>query len=371
MKPTALITFLFVIASATLLSCGKNSDEPALQNIDSSSNNSLEAPPEEVAPEPPSSPIEMKPSICSDLSFDHVKWPSTLTDFHINIFALAMNISGSFEGHTGWTNLTNNFDGQGVSLGLFNQNLGQGSLQPLMIRLRQNSLTKFKSFYPKNQYDSVNGMLTKWGGVSNSLSKVTNSFDTYESDFSDLDDPEAIELLGDSNSLQLMKASSSKNQVSVDWAVKNVFNGKSFKPEWKTAFQKMAGSPEFVTIQVTAAKAIHDKAMGYMKKFGFKEMRAYFFFFDIVVQNGGISTTIANKYLAWEKSNKSQSEITKLKKLLEYRLALVINKYRNDVKSRKHAVIDGKGTVHGEKRDFSKEYCSPQWTAVFPKSSLP
>ena len=108
-----------------------------------------------------------------------------------------------------------------------------------------------------------------------------------------------------------------------------------------------------------------------MKKFGFKEMRAYVFFFDVVVQNGGISTSIADKYLAWEKSNKKASEATKLKKLLEYRLTLVIAKYRNDVKARKTAMIDGIGTVHGDKRDFAKEYCSPQWTLTFPKSSLP
>ncbi len=367
-----LLVFTFI----NLTGCGNSSSrEDLLRFVQESQQQTSQDTPQEETPEvvpPPSEMPALKPSICSDLTFKNVKWPSSLTEFQVNTFALAMNISGSFEGHTGWTNLTNNFDGQGISLGLFNQNLGQGSLQPLMIELRRAHLATMKTFFSTNQYKLVDSMLTKWGGVSNSpLSKVQDVNPSYRNDFSDLDDPDAIAEESETDDGWSEKASTPKNQVSVDWAVKNVFKGSQFKPEWKSALQKMAGSAEYVTIQVLAAKAIHDKAMSYMKKYGFKEMRAYFFFFDIVVQNGGISKSIENKYFSWAKSNKSASEKTKLKKLLEYRLTIVIPKYRNDVKSRKLAVIDGVGTVHGDRRDFAQEYCSPQWTTQFPKNSLP
>ena len=63
-----------------------------------------------------------KPSICSDLSFEQVEWPSNVSTKQLDAFALGMNITGSFEGHDGWSNIANDFDGQGLSLGLFNQN---------------------------------------------------------------------------------------------------------------------------------------------------------------------------------------------------------------------------------------------------------
>jgi len=319
-----------------------------------------------------SSGIAFKPSICSDLSFTNVKWPSTLTDFNANMFALAMNISGSFEGGTGWTNISNNFDGQGLSLGLFNQNLGQGSLQPLMFKLRSQNLTKMKADFTAAQYTSVSGMLTKWGGTGTAASKVTNAseFEGYESNFSSLDDPQAIEDSGEANTVA-EKAANSKAQASVDWAVANLYSGSSFKKDWKASLQKMAGSPEYVTLQVAAATAIHNKAMSYVKQFGFTEMRAYFFFFDIVVQNGGLSSSVINSYNTWAKSNSKATQTAKLTKILTLRLTSVLSQYRTDVQTRKLSVINGTGTVHGAKRDYSKEYCGPSWSTVIPKGSLP
>jgi hypothetical protein len=99
-------------------------------------------------------------------------------------------------------------------------------------------------------------------------------------------------------------------------------------------------------------------------------MRAYLFFFDIVVQNGGISTSVQTKYMTWVKSNAKATESSKLKKLLEYRVALVRAQYMNDVKTRKTAIIDGTGTVHGSKRNFPKEYCVDDWSIPYADASL-
>lgn len=349
-----------------LAACGKQASfKHGLQSESNQSTDILPPPDDNSGTDAPAQ--SFKPSICSDLSLKGVAWPRSLTEFQVNVYALAMNISGSFEGHTGWTNISNNFDGQGISLGLFNQNLGQGSLQPMMNRMRTDYLAKMKTQFTTAQLNSVTAMLNTWGGSATNMLAKASRFDTYESDYSDLDDPTYIE---ENDSVLFEKASNAKNQDSVDWSVKTIYNGSSFKSEWKTAFQKMAGSPEYVTIQVTAATAIHKKAMGYMKKLGFKEMRAYLFFFDIVVQNGGVTTAVENKYLTWVKQNSKATETTKLKKILELRLPIVRKEFVNDVRARKTAVIDGVGTVHSTKRDFKKEYCTPAWTTTFPSSSL-
>jgi hypothetical protein len=74
-------------------------------------------------------------TICSDLDFQGLQWPDTVPVAMRDPFAAGLNISGSFEGPDGWANLTDNFDGQGISMGLLNQNLGQGSLQPMWIEM--------------------------------------------------------------------------------------------------------------------------------------------------------------------------------------------------------------------------------------------
>lgn len=291
-----------------------------------------------------------KPSICSDLSFDLVQWPANISHNLLNSFALSMNISGSFEGRDGWVNISNNFDGQGFSLGLFNQNLGQGSLQPLLITFRESNSSNMSLAFSTVQTQQMNQMLNAWGDSSDGivLSKMQNN-SNYLKDTSPLDKEEFFS----------SKASNSNNQESVDWAVATLYNGSLFKSEWKTSLQKMAALPQFVSLQIAAAKEIHNKALGYMVKFNFKELRAYLFFFDIVVQNGGLTTTVENQYLTWYRSNPNASESTRLKKILEYRLKIVRAEYVSDVRARKLAVINGSGVVHGSNRNFSKEYCSP------------
>ncbi len=291
-----------------------------------------------------------KPSICSDLSFDQVQWPKNISSNLLISFALSMNISGSFEGHDGWNNISNNFDGQGLSLGLFNQNLGQGSLQPLLFTFRDSNTKNMPLAFSSTQIQQVNQMLNAWGDSSDGivLSKVQKS-SHYLKDTSPLDKEDFFS----------SKASDSTNQASVDWAVATLYNGSSFKTEWKTSLQKMAALPEFVTLQVAAAKDIHNKTVDYMVRLKFKELRAYLFFYDVVVQNGGVTSGVESQYLTWYRSNPNATESTRLKKILEYRLNLVRSEYVNDVRARKLAVIDGSGTVHGASRNFVKEYCSP------------
>lgn len=295
--------------------------------------------------------------ICSELDFDDVEWSKNVDVDDRDAFALALNISGSFEGHRGWENLTNNFDGQGLSMGLLNQNLGQGSLQPMWMEMRAGDLAVMQKLFSSKNFTSLSSMLSKWQAAVK-----TASLEIEDYGYNELDEPAAVAIdLGvDIAELQqIAVALTSRNQASVDWAKANLYSGSSFKSDWSAQLKALANSAEYRSIQVRKAEALHAQALSMMKSYGLHELRSYLFFFDIAVQNGGISTTLKNKYLAWAKTNTKATELQRLMKILELRLTVVRAQYVNDVRSRKASIINGTGTVHGAKRDYAKEFCTP------------
>ena len=205
-----------------------------------------------------------KPQICSDLPFDYISWPTGTNQQTADLFALALNITGSFEGHDGWSNISNNFDGQGLSLGLFNQNLGSGSLQPLMISYFINHSSRISNHFTNSQKSSLQSMLEAWNGSSLSvgLTKAKNiSLDFYNRRITDLDDPDLVEDEELQNTPQISQKTASKSEDSVSWAVANLYSGTSFKSDWKTRLQSFAEDPAYISLQVQAAKYIHNRAV--------------------------------------------------------------------------------------------------------------
>ena len=295
-------------------------------------------------------------AVCSQLDFGGVAWPAQISLAERNAFVLAMNISGSFEGNDGWINLTNNFDGQGISMGLLNQCLGQGSLQPMMLELRNANPELLRGIFSSSNLSSMLKMLSQWEAHS-----FTSSLKFSDYGYSALDDPHLVaEELGLSP-LDLTEVSSAlvaRNQVAVNWAVQNVYSGKNFKPEWRKSFAAMASSTPYRSIQIAKAAKIHAAAKELMTALGFKSLKSYLFFFDIGVQNGGIGSSVRSQFKAWAVKNASAAETVRLKKLLELRLRVVLSEYVFDVRSRKTAIIDGKGIVHESRRDFAKEFCA-------------
>jgi hypothetical protein len=163
------------------------------------------------------------------------------------------------------------------------------------------------------------------------------------------------------------KASNERNQASVDWSLSTVYignTGMTFRSEWRTALQNMAGSSEYITLQVAAAKAIHDRAITLMERYNYRQLRSYLFLFDIIVQNGGIPSSIESQYVSWVQANPNATEITKLRRLLELRLTVVRPDYVEDVRARKTAIINSTGTVHQTARNFPLEYCTPAWNTI-------
>lgn len=288
-------------------------------------------------------------NVCSTLDFSGLKWQSGLSKIEKNVIVLALNISGSYEGGDSWQNLTDNFDEQGLSLGLLNQCLGQGSLQPLLIGMRDQFNEQMHAVFSPEQYQDVTTMLQVWEG------NAPNPGETHAG-FSRLDDEVAIRMLT-GNSMQ----QSDRDKNSVDWAVAILYSDKAglvFRPEWKTALAKFAATAGYRTIQLDAAMTYHSQTLRLFRHFLMTEVRSYLFFFDIMVQDGGISDEVLTEIDAELAKMPNATEKRRLKKILEMRLKYVKPPYVSDVRSRKMALINGTGVVHGVMRNFDKEYCT-------------
>ena len=280
------------------------------------------------------------PKVCSELDFGGVTWPGSMTADDRAAFEAALNISGSFEGSTGWVNLTNDFDGQGLSLGLLNQCLGQGSLQPLLIRLRDEHPETLQALVGPERLKSLLGMLAKW--------QKDAAFGLASAPLSALDNPD------EDGGPQATAA----NAESVRWAVANLYDaGDKFKPAWAGELSALAASPEYVSLQVAAAARLHDRALADEARAGVRELRAYLFLFDIQVQNGGLYPGDFDDYAAYRRGHPKAGATALLEELLDLRLRHVKTKYKPDVRARKLAVIRGTGKVHGETRNLPAQYC--------------
>ncbi len=341
--------FSVVLAlSFTLFGCGAEADKNSIQD-------GQELP--LIAEQPLVREPSSVPQICSALDFDDVSWPSDYVAADEMAFALGMNITGSFEGHAGWTNLSNNFDGQGVSMGILNQNLGQGTLQPLLINLRDNNKSVLENAMTPSMLDSLLGMLEKWERSSDSVTAVSALGEaTTQSRRLVLNQDPNIDKKYAYAGIQTRS-----NSASVRWAKKTLYTdsaGRNFKSAWKTALKEIAGHPDYVSQQIEAAQYIHDRALDYKGRLGWKQLRAYLFLFDIVVQNGSLKDKHFEEYEDWLAEQTSRvTEEEQMLEMLEIRIKDVIPKWAKDVRSRKQTVILGSGFVHGEDRNLPVEYC--------------
>ena len=255
-----------------------------------------------------------KISMCSALDLEGISWPVDFSSTEQVMLSIAMNVSGSFEGSEGWQNLTNNFDGMGLSFGLFNQTLGTGSLEPMFEKMRVNAYSQMQSVFSQKNFSSVLGMLSNWRQTGSTSQAVT-------------------------------------------WAVNNLYNGNSFKSDWASQLRALAITPYYRSLQVENAVKYHDKALGYMDKFGTSELRSYLFFFDIVIQNGSVPTAVVNN-LTNKFSKAVYTETQKMNDVLAGLLPYVNSMWRQDVTNRKSSIINQKGKVHGSSREYGREYCT-------------
>jgi peptidoglycan hydrolase-like protein with peptidoglycan-binding domain len=161
-------------------------------------------------------------ALMSDSALQHPDSVTKETSTLDSALEKAVKLTGSFEGR-GFVNVTGNFDGAGLSLGFFQWNIGQGSLQPMLSEFFTNYPEKAKEIFGKN-YKSVINMLD----------------------------------------------SSKENQMV--WA-KSINNGKKLQPEWYNQFTALSQTSEFQSIQVSAMKQWRDQAYKITNDYNLKTER--------------------------------------------------------------------------------------------------
>ncbi len=297
--------------------------------------------------------------ICSKLDFSDVSWPSRLIAVERKAMALALNITGSFEGSAGWANIAGNGDGQGLSLGLNQQNFGQGTLQPMLTTMLKNNKNVVKPLFATAHLAALTSMLNKYSGTT--LSVTSEIFDDpgqYVSPESLFPDREAISPLDIGYVENQFRVMDAKTDASVTWAKANILTTSgTVKTDWKKALVYLSVTAPYRSQQIQAALSMFAKAQGYYQTLKFREMRSLLVLYDFVVQNGGFTASHLSQYRNYLAANPNSSETARLMKLLEIRVVSVREQYKADVRARKTTIINGIGKVHGSNRNLPKEYC--------------
>lgn len=273
------------------------------------------------------------PKICSRINFNDVSWPEDLNHSEKEALILALNISGSFEGSDSWSNIANNFDRQGISLGLLNQNLGQGTLQPLLVEAKNTDPVVFRSIFSPAHLQSLSEMLAQWQ-LGNDFSRMLF------------------------RGFIFMKEPTLKDKETVLWAQRNLYdkNGK-FLPAWKNEFMTLASSKNYIDIQLRSSVEYHYAATAYLKLLQLSQVRSYLTMFDIVVQNGGLKEENIPEYNEWLRANPWANETQKLEKIVLIRKEFVGERWKDIYMLRKSSLINRKGVINKIPRNFESEYC--------------
>lgn len=221
-------------------------------------------------------------------------------------------LTGAFETSVGvpdcFCGLAGDFDGQGLSLGVVQWNLGQGTLQPLL-----------------------NEMLTRQEAVVRGI---------FHEHFADL---------------QGMLAS--PRNVQLQWArnLQDPSRHAIFEP-WKGLFQALGRTPEFQNIQVEHAAALHAAAQNLCQRFGVSSERAIALMFDIRVQNGSIDQRTEARIRADFATLAPEDEVGRLCAIANRRAEAAATRFIEDVRVRKLTIANGGGTVHGISWDLETQF---------------
>jgi hypothetical protein len=227
----------------------------------------------------------------------------------------SLALTGAFETDTGppgcFAGLSGDFDQQGLSFGVCQWNLGQGSLQPLLTAMDRGHAVVV---------DEVFG-------------------------------PHAAEL-------RAMLASSRDEQLA--WA-QSIQNPRSVVVEpWRGLFKSLGRRPEFQAVEVDAAGRMYQQALAWCRTYGVRSERAVALMFDIRVQNGSISDTtraqIERDFQAIGSADPEAAEVERLRVIATRRAEAANPKWVADVRTRKLTIANGVGTVHGAHYDLEAQY---------------
>ncbi|HEU0015499.1 MAG TPA: peptidoglycan-binding domain-containing protein [Longimicrobium sp.] len=225
-------------------------------------------------------------------------------------------LTAGFETGTGvpdcFCGLAGSFDGQGVSFGVLQWNLGQGTLQPMLQRLNQQHPQTVKAAFGAS-YDAFCGVLSK--GKTDQLA----------------------------------------------WANTIQDAGHRVQEPWKSAFRALGRTQECQDAQVAGAADRYATGLKMCEEYGLWSERAAALMFDIVVQNGSIKAETKQQILADFKAipataSKEDQEVQRMRIVARRRAAAANPKFSADVLSRKLTCAEGVGVVHGAGYDLERQF---------------
>lgn len=229
-------------------------------------------------------------------------------------------LSGAFETNQPppdcFAGLSGDFDGQGLSFGVVQWNIGQGSLQPLLTEMNQN--------HPD--------LLGQIFGPSYSA---------------------LVAMLGETLDEQLAWARS----------IQDPMRHAVFEP-WQGQFKALGRQQEFQDIEVRYAAGLFQEALELCSDYGVSSQRAAALLFDIKVQNGGIKSWVKPLILSdFQQLDQAAPdtggvplEVARLR-IIATRVASSANpEWIADVQNRKLTIANGQGTVHGNYYDLEDQY---------------
>lgn len=221
-------------------------------------------------------------------------------------------LTGSFETSSyppeSFCGLSGDFDGMGISFGVCQWNLGQGTLQPMLEKMF-------------DQYANV----------------ARNIFHDFLEVLAVLKDDAVPDQLAFARSIQ--------------------YKGRVNEP-WRGMFLALGRTPEFQQIQRDAAAARFQTALELCERFGLTSERAAALMFDVVVQNGSIRAGVGQAIrVAINRLRAGADGETAKMVIVANEVASASDpQYADDVRLRKLAIAQGTGTVHGHYYDVEQMF---------------
>ena len=212
--------------------------------------------------------------------------------------------------------LSGDFDGQGLSFGVAQWNIGQGSLQPLLAEMNENHPHLLEQVFGSNY-------------------------------------PTLLAILGKSLDEQLAWARS----------IQDPQEHVVLQP-WREQFKTLGRLQEFQDIEVKHAAGLFEEALAMCMEYGVSSQRAAALMFDIKVQNGGIKNSVKPLILsdfqqleqpATEAGN-FPTEVARLRIIAARAAASAKPEWIADVQSRKLTIANGQGIVHGNRYDLEAQF---------------
>lgn len=228
----------------------------------------------------------------------------------------ALQITSSFETGRplGFGGLTGNFDGQGLSFGLLQWNVGSGSLFPL--------LEEFAQRHP-DRFDAV------FGAQAAQLRDV-------------------------------LRRGRNDRAARMRWAVSINDSRNRIVEPWRSAFGRLEADPAFQAIQLRHVRRRFEAAARYARRYGLRSERGFALMFDVVTQQGPAGLDVHGRSerirRGIERLGPSPSETAILEVIANVVADTSLRRWRENVRRRKLTIVRGVGVVHGSRRDLGREF---------------